>query len=271
MSRIELVKSAVNKQLNDSYDLLAVRLLFPPEHVVVNIQKEIKDLYVYPERLESGYCDEWRAIATRALFRNAFGEHWRSDEENLQLYLKHCAARLTLEESAAPFYPYWLKYGQQKGFVMGQQLTCTTKSVVLFLIISLGFALVWASQSFANDNDEEAGIQDTIQIQDSILRQIEAFANNDGEQAWAYASEGIKRRFGSSQVFVEMVREAYPAVHSATQIEFTESVPHGIFHIQVVKLKGPEGKSWDAYYRMVQVEDVWKIAGVRLQPADIGI
>jgi hypothetical protein len=149
---------------------------------------------------------------------------------------------------------------------MGQQLTNTTKSVVLFLIISLGVAFAWTSQSFAsNDNDQEAEIHDTI------LRQIEAFANNDGEQAWAYASEGIKRRFGSSQVFVDMVREAYPAVHSATQIEFTESVPHGVFHIQVVKLKGPEGKSWDAYYRMVQTEDVWKIAGVRLQPADIGI
>jgi hypothetical protein len=149
---------------------------------------------------------------------------------------------------------------------MGQQLTNTTKSVVLFLIISLGVAFAWTSQSFAsNDNDQEAEIHDTI------LRQIEAFANNDGEQAWAYASEGIKRRFGSSQVFVDMVREAYPAVHSATQIEFTESVPHGVFHIQVVKLKGPEGKSWDAYYRMVQTEDVWKIAGVRLQPADMGI
>jgi len=148
---------------------------------------------------------------------------------------------------------------------MEQQLTSTIKSVVLFLIISLGFVLVWASPSFASNNDEEA------EIQDSILRQIEAFANNDGEQAWAYASEGIKRRFGSSQVFVDMVREAYPAVHSATQIEFTESVPHGIFYIQVVKLKGPEGKSWNAYYRMVQVENVWKVAGVHLQPADMGI
>jgi hypothetical protein len=93
MSRIELAKNAVNEQLYDSYDLLAMRLLFPPDHVVVNIQKEIKDLYVYPERLESGYCDEWRAITTRALFRNAFGEHWRSDEENLQRYLKYLRSR----------------------------------------------------------------------------------------------------------------------------------------------------------------------------------
>ena len=87
MSRIDLVKAAVEEQLNDSYDLLAMRMLFPPDHVEVKINQEIKDLYVYPERLDTGYRDEWRAIATRALFRNAFGDHWRADEENLDRYL----------------------------------------------------------------------------------------------------------------------------------------------------------------------------------------
>jgi len=82
-------KPLSTSRLNDSYDLLSMSLLFPPDYVVVKIDQEIRDLYVYPERLDSGYCDEWRAIATRVLFRNAFGEHWRSDEENLQLYLKY--------------------------------------------------------------------------------------------------------------------------------------------------------------------------------------
>lgn len=109
------------------------------------------------------------------------------------------------------------------------------------------------------------------EIRDTILLQIEAFANNDQEQAWAFASEGIKRRFGSSDVFVDMVRQAYPAVHNATSIEFTERVPHGAFEIQVVRLQGPDGKRWDAYYRMVMSQGVWKIAGVRLQPAEFGI
>lgn len=88
MSRIDLVKTAVDEQLNDCYDLLAMRMLFPPDQVEVTIEQEIKDLYVYPERLETGYRDEWRAIATRALFRNAFGDHLRSDEENLERYLE---------------------------------------------------------------------------------------------------------------------------------------------------------------------------------------
>ncbi|MBO6809915.1 MULTISPECIES: hypothetical protein [Marinobacter] len=55
MSRIDLVKTAVDEQLNDCYDLLAMRMLFPPDQVEVTIEQEIKDLYVYPERLQTGY------------------------------------------------------------------------------------------------------------------------------------------------------------------------------------------------------------------------
>lgn len=131
------------------------------------------------------------------------------------------------------------------------------------LMFGLMLALLLPVQLQAADKDE--------QIRDIILRQIEAFANNDQEQAWEHASEGIKRRFGSSQVFIDMVREAYPAVHSATSIEFSERVPHRNFEIQVVKLQGPEGRRWDAYYRMVPAEGTWKVAGVRLQPAEMGI
>lgn len=146
---------------------------------------------------------------------------------------------------------------------MGNNRLGISKRVTAMLLASLALVILWSSQPLAGDTDEE--------IQDTILRQIEAFANNDQEQAWAHASEGIKRRFGSSQVFIDMVREAYPAVHSATAIEFTKRVPHGSFEIQVVKLQGPEGKRWDAYYRMVMTEGAWKIAGVRLEPAELSI
>ncbi len=130
------------------------------------------------------------------------------------------------------------------------------------LVIAVLVFLVPASPH-ADDTDSE--------IQGAILRQIEAFANDDDEAAWRVASEGIKRRFGSSEVFLAIVKQAYPAVHRASAIEFVRRVPHGNFEIQVVRLKGPEGKRWDAYYRMVLVDDQWKIGGVQMQPADLGI
>jgi len=62
MNRIELVKQVISEQLNDPYSLLALRLLFPPDRVVVRIDKEIADLYTYPERLDASYSDEWRRL-----------------------------------------------------------------------------------------------------------------------------------------------------------------------------------------------------------------
>ena len=96
MRRIDLVRQAVDEQLSDTYDLLAMRLIHPPPGVEVDIQKEIDDLYVYPERLQASYRDEWRSIAIRALFEHGFPDHWRSDEENLQRSLAE------LREQAIP-------------------------------------------------------------------------------------------------------------------------------------------------------------------------
>lgn len=87
MNRVELVRLAVERQLTDIYDLLAMRILFPPERVVVPIHKEIKDLFLYPERLETSYRHEWTSIATRALFNHGFTDHWRTDQDNLDRYL----------------------------------------------------------------------------------------------------------------------------------------------------------------------------------------
>lgn len=134
-----------------------------------------------------------------------------------------------------------------------------------FALVLAGLLAVSVQGPLASESDTDAEIQETI------LLQIEAFANNDEEVAWGYASEGVKRRFGSSDVFVSMVREVYPAVHQATTIEFTERIPHGPFEIQTVRLQGPDGKLWDAFYRMVKTNGEWKVAGVQMRPADFGI
>lgn len=72
---------------------------------------------------------------------------------------------------------------------MGHQHIVSGKWLIPVLLAFIGFAVLGSPQSVASDKDAE--------IRDTILRQIEAFANNDEEQAWAHASEGIKRRFGS--------------------------------------------------------------------------
>lgn len=104
-------------------------------------------------------------------------------------------------------------------------------------------------------------------IQDVILSQIEAFANDDKDAAWTFASEGIKRQSGSVETFYNMVRLSYRPVYQATSIEFRERIPHTGFQIQIVRLGGPEGKHWRAVYRMVKSDDQWRISGVLLKKA----
>ncbi|WP_336367833.1 DUF4864 domain-containing protein [Marinobacter sp. C2H3] len=134
-----------------------------------------------------------------------------------------------------------------------------------FALLMLGLSLVYGYQPRADESGATEGIHE------AILSQIEAFANDDRATAWSYAADGVKQRFGSPDVFVRMVALAYPAVHHATAIEFRQRVPHGSYDVQVVRLRGPDGKMWDAYYQMVNGEQGWKIAGVGLKPADPGI
>ncbi len=87
MNKIELVRQSVEQHLSDIHDLLAMRLLFPPEQSVVAIEKEILDLYLYPERLETSYRDEWQSIAVKGVYTNGFADHGRTDRKNLDVYL----------------------------------------------------------------------------------------------------------------------------------------------------------------------------------------
>ncbi|EMP54569.1 hypothetical protein MSNKSG1_14707 [Marinobacter santoriniensis NKSG1] len=136
---------------------------------------------------------------------------------------------------------------------------------LMLLVLGITLLLMVSPVPGAESEDNDRAIHNTI------LGQIEAFANDDEAAAWQYASDGVRRRFGSPDLFVDMVRQTYPAVYRASSIEFAERVPHGDFDIQVVHLSGPEGKRWDAYYRMVRIDGEWKVSGVVMQPADMGI
>lgn len=89
MNKVEWVRQAVEQHLSDIRTLLAMRLLFPPEQSVVSIDKEILDLYQYPERLESSYRDEWQAIALKALYKHGFADPEQTDQDNLSTYLDY--------------------------------------------------------------------------------------------------------------------------------------------------------------------------------------
>lgn len=138
--------------------------------------------------------------------------------------------------------------------------------------IPVGFipALVLAGLSAVMSMSLRADETDAA-IRAVILTQIEAFANDDELGAWIHASRRIQERVRSPEMLLHVVRHVYPAVHRPASIRFGERIPHDKFEIQVVRLRGPEGKLWNAYYRMVQKDSEWKVGGVSLRRADLGI
>lgn len=91
----------------------------------------------------------------------------------------------------------------------------------LALVLGAWWALPVFSQDVSN-RDREA-------IRAVISEQLEAFRRDDAEAAFAPATSGIRGKFGSAKVFLEMVRCEYPAVYrpGSVQFEAPEAVEGG--------------------------------------------
>lgn len=107
---------------------------------------------------------------------------------------------------------------------------------------------------------------DRSTIRDTIRSQVEAFRRDDGEAAFGYASPAIRGMFGTSDFFMDMVRQGYQPVYRPRVFDFAEIVSlHGQV-TQKVHVVGPDGRPVTAFYPMTQLPDgTWRINGCYLQ------
>lgn len=125
----------------------------------------------------------------------------------------------------------------------------------------LGFWLL-ATSAFA---------QDKSAIEDVIGGQLEAFNTRDIDEAWTFASPNIKRLFGNSANFGNMVQQGYPMVWDNSDVRFLElrDVRGNLW--QKVMVRDAQGGLHILDYQMVETADGWQINGVQLLPApDVG-
>src|ERR1700754_3090764 len=88
------------------------------------------------------------------------------------------------------------------------------------LALFLSLALAWPAMA------QDAALSDTDRaaIRDVIGRQVEAFRRDDGDAAFGFASPTIQRMFGSSDIFMDMVRQGYQPVYRPRVFDFAEIV-----------------------------------------------
>jgi hypothetical protein len=108
--------------------------------------------------------------------------------------------------------------------------------------------------------------RDKAKIVSVIKKQLEALQKDDATTAFDCASEVIQTQFGSPQVFIEMVKTAYPTVYRPRSVIFEEAAPIKGAIAQPVLLLGQDDELVMAYYLMIEQADGWKINGCILAP-----
>jgi hypothetical protein len=102
-----------------------------------------------------------------------------------------------------------------------------------------------------------------------IRAQLDALAADDAQQAFSFASDEIRRRFGTAQAFTAMVRDSYPAVYRPASVAFLKLERRGDRVQQAVQLTDGRGRPWLALYEMQRLDGgTWRIAGCVLSAND---
>lgn len=128
------------------------------------------------------------------------------------------------------------------------------------IALLIGFFLAVPAQADGPTPDETA-------VQKIISTQIQAFQADDAGAAFALASPHLQAKFGSSAMFMDMVRSGYAPVYRPRTVEFRDlrAAPRG--PEQLVFVVGPDGRAYIAHYMMERQPDgSWRIGGCYLEP-----
>jgi len=100
-----------------------------------------------------------------------------------------------------------------------------------------------------------------------VRAQLDAFAADDAEQAFSYATASIRQMFGTPAQFFRMVRSSYPVVYRPAKVVFLKAETADGALVQPVHMTDREGTTWLALYRL-QRDDAktWRIGGCVLVP-----
>lgn len=121
----------------------------------------------------------------------------------------------------------------------------------------LASVFVIATVAVAHAQDRLPAIEQTIQSQ------IDAFLIDDFETAFTYASPNIKRLFGSSDRFGDMVQNGFPMVWRPAEVTYLEQRQDGQYRLQNVLIRDADGVPHLLEYTMLETDEGWQIDGVR--------
>ncbi len=103
---------------------------------------------------------------------------------------------------------------------------------------------------------------DARALQLVVRAQLDAFASDDAERAFSFATRSIQTMFGTPEQFLHMVRTTYPVVYRPASVTFLKPQLDARVLVQPVHMTDGNGGGWMAVYRLERQKDKsWRIAG----------
>lgn len=101
-------------------------------------------------------------------------------------------------------------------------------------------------------------------MQSVIRQQVAAFARDDSDTAFSFASPTIQAKFGDADTFLSMVAASYRPVYRPRKLTFLEVREVDGKPVQRVLVEGPDGELVMALYPMILIDGQWRIDGCYL-------
>jgi Domain of unknown function (DUF4864) len=135
-------------------------------------------------------------------------------------------------------------------------------AMTLMQVIALCGSWAIVSDSMAAD---QLAATDKRAIEQIIRSQLDAFGHDDADRAFGFATPDIQHMFGTSDHFMEMVREHYEPVYRAMGVRFVRLESVDGQWVQTVQITDGEGHVWRALFTMRRQPDKsWKVGGCQL-------
>ena len=108
------------------------------------------------------------------------------------------------------------------------------------------------------------------EIRRIVEAQRDALVAGNAEQAFGYASRGIREQFGDPETFMRMVRQSYAALVEARDAALLDGAVIDGQVIQPMRLVLPDNTVLVALYTMEKSRSgAWRIAGCVLAPSTL--
>jgi len=135
------------------------------------------------------------------------------------------------------------------------------KLLVIRLAVWFGFALA-SAVAIAGPESATIPDADARQIRAVIVAQLQAFADDDADGAFATATPQVREAMGDATRFLALVRGHYPMVYRQAAFSFLASGQADGQVLQIVSLRDPDGGTWLALFALEQQPDkTWRISG----------